>query len=223
MIDGPVTLGEMPVADTRNFSASCAAIEGSPAAVHGNGVAGRMVAECPDLELYVARVFGDSLVCRPEQVAQAISWLLDERVGLITMSFGLRHDREILREWCQEAVDLGICLVGAAPARGQGVYPSLYTGVVRATGDARCAPGEIAWLGSKQADFGGYPGEPGAPFAGASAGCASVAGSLARLAKEHPGLNNAQLLDALASAATYQGPERRGMSPVSPAADRESS
>jgi hypothetical protein len=218
MIDGPVTLETITVADARNFSDGRAVAEDSPAVIHGNGVAARITAECPDLDLYVARVFGDSLVCRPEQVAQGINWLLEQRVGLITMSFGLRHDRGILRECCQAAVDRGICLVGAAPARGQGVYPSLYPGVVRATGDARCAPGEIAWLGSEQADFGGYPGKPGDAFAGASAGCASVAGSIARLATGYPHLDVTRLLDALASAATYRGPEQRGVRPASPVA-----
>jgi hypothetical protein len=209
MIDGPVDLDGIRPANVRDFSGTGDVVQDSPALSHGNGAARVITMECPDIVLYVARVFGISLVCRPEQVAQAMRWLADEQVGLINMSFGLRHDRSVLRECCRQLADRGICLVAAAPAQGEGVYPSLYPGVVRATGDARCAPGEIAWLHSEQADYGGYPGRPDHSFAGASAGCASVTGAIARLANQYPDLDVEELLQTLAKRADYRGREQR--------------
>jgi hypothetical protein len=221
MIDGPVDLPGIPIANTRNFSDTAAISKDSPALQHGNGVANRLWDACPGMELYVARVFGESLACRPQQVAEAIYWLMEQRVAVINMSFGLRHDRQVLRRCCREALECGTCLVAATPAQGQGVYPSLYPGVVRATGDARCSPGEISSLASEQADFGGYPGSPDNRFAGASAGCASVSGAIAQLATEHPDAGVNQLLAALAAGAAYRGPERRRVVPMpSPAEGR---
>lgn len=52
----------------------------------------------------------------------------------------------------------GVLLCASSPARGGPVYPANYPGVIRVTGDARCAPGQWSWLGSRQADFGGYVG-----------------------------------------------------------------
>ena len=210
IIDGPVSLDGIAIAATQDFSGCGGTVQESDALRHGNGVASFISAGCRGIEIYVARVFGESLVCRPEQVAQAIRWLMEREVCLINMSFGLRHDRNILGERCGEAADAGICLVAAAPAQGAGVYPSLYPGVVRATGDARCSPSDISWLATEQADYGGYPGKPGDAFAGASAGCASVSGALARLAGENPDLETPGLLQKLATTALYRGPERRG-------------
>ncbi len=209
IIDGPVNLDGVRLAGIRDFSDSGDVVQDSPALGHGNGVAGVITTECPGIVLYVARVFGTSLVCRPEQVAQAMRWLAEEQVGLINMSFGLRQDRSVLRDCCRQFADRGICLVAAAPAQGAGVYPSLYPGVVRATGDARCAPGQVAWLASDQADYGGYPGRPDHAFAGASAGCAAVTGAIARLAIEFPDQGARELLQTLASRADFRGPEQR--------------
>lgn len=161
------------------------------------------------LEICAAQVFDKKLSCSPRQVAEAVHWLIDQEVRLINMSFGLREDRPVLRLACEAAVAAGICLVAASPARGDPVYPAAYPGVVRATGDARCQEGEIAWLDSAQADFAGYPGNPQSVFVGASAGCAAVCVALAELAVKHPPINAAELSRKLSRVAHYQGPERR--------------
>jgi hypothetical protein len=49
-------------------------------------------------------------------------------------------------------------------------------------------------LDSEQADFGGHPGAPGDPFAGASAGCAAVTAALAALALRQGDLRIPELL-----------------------------
>ena len=210
LVDGPVSLPDVAIAGYRDFSGAGDSSTTSPALGHGNGVARSIGAPLPGMDLYVARVFGDRLVCRPEQISAAIGWLLEQQVQLINMSFGLRDDRSVLRDCCHEAVDRGVCLVAAAPAQGEGVFPARYPGVVSATGDARCQPGEISWLNSRQADFGGYPGQAGEGFAGASAGCASVTGALAQVALAMPELGAAGWLRQLGEGADYHGPEQCG-------------
>jgi hypothetical protein len=176
---------------------------------HGSRV-GAIVAATPRVVLFDARVFFDTLLTSAAQAAAAIDWLLECRVRLINLSFGLREDRAVLREACARAVDGGVLLVAASPARGAAVFPSAYPGVLRATGDARCAPGEISWLDTAQADFGAHPRSADGLLAGASAGCAGVSAALAALLASAPSQDNPALLAALRGQARYTGPERRG-------------
>ena len=125
------------------------------------------------------------------------------------MSFGLREDRPSLRMACERALEQGVILVAAAPARGEPVFPAAYAGVIRATGDARCAPGELSFLNTSQADFGGHVRAGATGVAGASVGCAQVAARAAAFLSAHPGGSAAQLRTWLAEQASYRGPERR--------------
>jgi hypothetical protein len=206
IIDSHISL---PVFTARNFCASGDSGDYSAQHAHGASIADLLNTAIAGLEICAAQVFDQQLSCSAHRVAEAIHWLIEQDVRLINMSFGLRQDRPVLRQACEAAVAAGICLVAASPARGDPVYPAAYPDVVRATGDARCHKGEIAWLDSAQADFGGYPGNPETGLAGASAGCAAVCVALAGLALDNPQMNAAELPRALAGQADYQGPERR--------------
>jgi hypothetical protein len=131
---------------------------------------------------------------------------------LINLSLGLQQDRPVLRQACAEVQAAGVLLCASSPAQGAAVYPASYPGVIRITGDARCAPGQWSWLGSAQADFGGHVGER--DMAGASLGCAAVTGRIAALMQQQPGLDRQQLLAWLQAHASFTGPERRGAGDV---------
>ena len=108
------------------------------------------------------------------------------------------------------ALAAGVLLCASSPAQGGPVYPASYPGVFRLTGDARCAPGQWSWLGTRQADFGGYVGAGGR--AGASLGCAALSGRIAALLRDEPGRDRQQVHDWLRDHAAFIGPERRGPS-----------
>jgi hypothetical protein len=175
---------------------------------HGSRVAA-IIAAAEGIELLDARVFFDSLRTGAAQAAAALDWLREREARLVNLSFGLREDRPALREACARAVAGGMLLVASAPARGAPVYPASYPGVVRATGDARCAPGELSQLATVQADFGGHVRSDDGRLAGASAGCARVCAALARYLVAYPGAGNETALAALRESAAYRGPERR--------------
>jgi hypothetical protein len=79
--------------------------------------------------------------------------------------------------------------------------------VIRGTGDARCAPGEISRLAAST--FGGcVRAADGAPGAGASIGAAHVSQALLRWVPA--GSSPAAAVQALAAHSRYDGPERRG-------------
>lgn len=157
------------------------------------------------IEVISARVFHDKLVCAPSQIADAIQWLIAMKVNVINMSFGLRNDRSVLRESCEQALANNITLIAAAPSQGEPVYPSNYHGIIRATGDARCKPNEVSSLDSSQADFGGYSGKPHCGPAGASIGCASVTAAISQLKVQYPDYEQHAIMQCLRQQSSYQG------------------
>ena len=178
---------------------------------HGAAVIANLTAEAGSSCLCLAQVFGARGQTSALQVAAAIHWLIEQDVALINLSLGLRQDRPLLRQACAAAIEAGILLCASSPAQGEPVFPASYPGVLRVTGDARCAPGQWSWLNSAQADFGAslrtVPGQ-----AGASLACAAFSGQLAAFLQRNPGVSRVALLEYLHQGATFIGAERRGAS-----------
>lgn len=180
---------------------------------HGSAIAEIILERASPADLFMAQVFQQKLVTTPSQVAAAINWLVEEAVQLINMSFGLTNDRDVLRNACHHAIDHGVILVAAAPARGEPVYPANYPGVIRATGDARCSSNEISYLNTDQADFGGHVISTNSNIKGASVGCAYVAAFIASYLLDHQNKNPREIINWLTDQAKYQGPESKGIIP----------
>jgi hypothetical protein len=173
------------------------------------------------VELLLAQVFLSAQPATGAAVAAAIDWAVAEGAGLIHMSLGLEADRTVLAEAVKRAVDQGCLIVASMPARGPPVYPANYQRVIRATGDARCAAGEISCLAPWF--FGGCPhfegqgqgqgqaavgsDNRGGGGRGASVGAAWVTRSILGTGN----LRGAdEVVAALAAGAHYRGPERHG-------------
>lgn len=181
---------------------------------HGSALARIVLAAAPEARLLIARIFHHRMVTQPAVAAAGLDWLVGAGVCLVNMSFGLRHDRAVLAEACARAQARGAILLGAAAARGPAVYPGAYPGVIRVSGDARCAPEDISTLGGAQADFGAHPrpseGFDGAgPAGGASFAVPHVCGLLAALLAERPGSDRAAAWHYLEERAVHHGPERK--------------
>lgn len=174
---------------------------------HGSAVLARLQAQAGQVPLLVAQVFAEQASTSALQVAGALLWLAEQGATLVNLSLGLQQDRPVLRQACAEVQAAGVLLCASSPAQGSAVYPAAYPGVIRITGDARCAPGQWSWLNSAQADFGGYVGERG--MAGASLGCAAVTGRIAALLQQQPDLERDQVVAWLQAHAAFVGPERR--------------
>lgn len=178
---------------------------------HGDAVIGAISSLMPEARLLVAKVFFGRFTTSAAQVAAAIDWLVAEQADVINLSLGLCDHREVLAQACARAQAAGVVLCAASPARGVPVYPAAYPGVLRMTGDARCARDELSWLATAQADFGGHVQPPARARAGAGAsmGCAHLCGHVARLLAAGCERSVAAVAAQLAAAARYRGPERR--------------
>jgi hypothetical protein len=174
---------------------------------HASAVAQAVLACASDARFAVAQVFFDRLVTTAAQAAAALDWLAGEGAAVVNMSFGLAADRAVLREACARAATRGIVLVASAPAQGEPVFPATYPGIIRVTGDARCAAGELSALDGPRADF-GAPVRAGTA-AGASIGAAHVTGEIARYLVAGGDAHLDAVRAHLRSLCRYFGPERR--------------
>ena len=172
---------------------------------HGTAIARIILHHAPHAPFLSAQVFGESQRTTPELVAAGLDWLRQENACIVNMSFGLHPDRAVLRHAVAAAQAAGMILVASVPARGAMVYPGGYAGVIRVSGDARCAPGEISALGADPADYGACPKDADGRLGGASFATAHVTGLLARHLSETDRDQRA-LLDRLAR---FHGRERR--------------
>ena len=175
---------------------------------HGSAVF-KAISSGSTAQMITAKIFADQLRCSPETLIAAIEWMAKQRVAIVNMSFGMAAADDRLAAAVAALQDSGALCIAAAPAQGNPVYPSALPNVIRGTGDARCSPGTLSWLDSEQADFGAYPGQPGAGPAGASIGCAHVTRAAVQLLEETPSMAAADIPKALQNRAQWHGPERR--------------
>ena len=183
---------------------------------HGSRIAELLISGRP-VELLLGQVFTTLGLTSGAAVAAAIDWAVERSVGLIHLSLGLAGDRAVLCTAVQRAIDAGCIIVAATPARGASVYPAAYPGVIRATGDARCAPHELSAL--RPWFFGGCPRLEVASHtaaraddradAYASGGASIGAAWVTHAVLQEPTLTAAAAVAALTARSKYQGPERR--------------
>ena len=200
--------------DTGGAVAACGPIEDSTG--HGTTVA-RVIgsarshqAQNPVPELLIAQVLDEQGRCTAAAVAAAVRWAVAQHARLVHLSLGLAQDRPVLASAVAEAMAQGMILVAAAPARGAISFPAGYSGVIRATGDARCDPGEISCLDASEKLFGAcvtHTSESGQVSRGASIGAAYLTRFIAsRLA---PSGGPGEIAKGLQRLAAHEGRERR--------------
>jgi subtilisin family serine protease len=176
---------------------------------HGTQIAAIIASTERPLEIIAAQIMTQQGRCTPAAVAAGVHWSLARGARLIHLSLGLRHDRSVLARAIGEAVAADALVVASVPARGEATYPAAYPGVIRATGDARCRPGEISSLATSRVDYGGsatHVSNTGCVLRGASVGAAHVSRFI--ISHMSPLLSASGVRERLSRLAAYQGPER---------------
>jgi hypothetical protein len=160
LVDGGVASALSDAVDAAaSFGGACLNTPVADAAglAHGTNVARLVLEGSPSARLLSASVFHGRLDAEVDDVVDAMGWLVSQRVDLINMSLGLRTRSAALERACWRAREAGVLLVAAAPARGGPVFPAASRACIAVSGDARCEPGEVSWLGLEGADFGTHP------------------------------------------------------------------
>lgn len=203
----PNILIEKDFCDGRNRA--CKESTQSPG--HGDTVARLVLDAVPRARLVVANIFDGQVSATVQVVTAALTWMADLNLDLVNLSFGTVTYSEGLEAACRRMSSFGTLLVCSAPARGGRVFPAAFDCCIAVTGDARCMPGEVSWLGTESADFGTHsfvaPGDPGAG-GGASFAAARLTGMAASLIAN--GVPREAVVDTLKANCRFVGPERRG-------------
>lgn len=98
--------------------------------LHGTWCASLLMQTAPSTELYIANVVRPNIAGQdPKHVAAAIAWAIDERVDIISMSFGWESEKPIVDVQLERARKQGILLFAAASNYGDlvpehGIYPA---------------------------------------------------------------------------------------------------
>jgi hypothetical protein len=178
---------------------------------HGTAIA-EIIAQS-HIELLVAQVMHDGATATPAAVAAAIRWSLELGATLVHLSLGVTNDRPALAGVVKISNEYGALVVASTPARGATTFPAAYPGVLRATGDARCAFNEISLLEDRPLTFGAcaaFTTSTGRLMRGASIGAANLARFVALNLSPDAGADADTLAAQLSALAAYRGRERRG-------------
>lgn len=189
--------------------APCRAADQFPG--HGDTVARLILEAVPRARLVVANIFGGQSTASVQVVTAALSWLADLNLDLVNLSFGTPKHSEGLEAACRRISSFGTLLICSSPARGGLVFPAAFDCCIAVTGDARCMPDDVSWLGTDCADFGTHsfitPGDPESG-GGASFAAARLTGIAASLIAN--GVPRESVVETLKANCRFAGPERRG-------------
>lgn len=135
------------VANDSNGHGTAVAGIAAARADNGAGVAGA----CPDCRLVVAKVMGGDGIGYDSDIAQAITWSVNNDADVINLSLGGRADSTILKEAVDYAAKKGV--VAAAGNRGvssreyPAAYPSVISVISTDRGDARASDSNFgSWV-----------------------------------------------------------------------------
>ena len=82
---------------------------------HGSSIVRTILVAAPAARIVNAQVFHDSITAPPAVIAAALGWVVEQGARVVNLSFGLRQDREVLREACEAARAAGAILLAASP------------------------------------------------------------------------------------------------------------
>ena len=112
---------------------------------HGTAVAGILRQGLPAAELFVVRVFDETLNSYPSLVARALLRAAAEGCRIVNLSLGMPPGPggEILEQACRAVQEAGSVLVAAGHPLKPGLLPASLPGVVGVVSAAHLQPGEI--------------------------------------------------------------------------------
>ncbi len=165
---------------------------------HGTAVASLIHAFCPQAVLYSIRIAAqeggrDGQYVQERAMARGIRWCLDQRIGIINVSYSLKGTPEnggLVHEVCQQAHERHAVIVAAHRNGGRvTVYPAAFRGAIGVHCRRDLKPGQISILSEENRDlvaYGGpcylaHMGNSVQHIGGTSIACAQVSAMVGRI------------------------------------------
>jgi hypothetical protein len=179
---------------------------------HADLVASLILESAPAAKLVFCSIFRRESFASVSTVVEALRWLAEFDLDVINLSFGTNVYSKELEDSCLSLSSYGSVLICSSPARGKIVYPAAFDCCIAVSGDARCSPGQISFLGTELADFGTHPFvQIGSPKAGGGASFATA--RFSGLASEliAVGCSRESIREELKSRCAFYGPEHKSV------------
>lgn len=163
---------------------------------HGTAVVAAIQEKAPDCDLYVVKVFDETLSTTVEALARALEWSAERGVRLVNLSLGTANpaNAERLTEAVERARRAGTLVVSAREHAGRAWYPGSLPGALGVERDPDCprealrlsggSGGAIARAAEHPRPIPGVP--PERNLRGVSFAVANATGVLARLLEDRP-------------------------------------
>jgi len=177
---------------------------------HGTAIAGIILEKAVKVELYVAKIFHDSLHAPASFLTASLKWAIEKEVNLIHLSLGMASDDHKAELWdlCHTAHDRRISIVAAARSSTDRIYPSSFETAIGVYWDRDCDRRDLVYHRENVIEFGahGYARPlPGVPrernFSGHSFAAAHVTAMAVEVLQQHPEYTVPDLRQALAGIA----------------------
>lgn len=99
---------------------------------HGTAVASIIKKKAPGTELYIIKIFDQSLIVEQKILIESIRWAIDQNVDIINLSLGTTDAqvKQALSDICKVATKKGIAIVAAEHNSGQESYPAYFSNVI---------------------------------------------------------------------------------------------
>ena len=99
---------------------------------HGTAVASIIKKKAPGTELYIIKIFDQSLIVEQKILVESIRWAIDQNVDIINLSLGTTDAqvKHALLDICKVATKKGIAIVAAEHNSGQESYPAYFPNVI---------------------------------------------------------------------------------------------
>jgi subtilisin family serine protease len=179
---------------------------------HGTACAGIIRSLAPEAELYSVRVLGSRLTGKGVVFAAGLRWAIDHRMQVVNLSLstGRREHFATFHELVDEAYFANVMLVCAVNNVAGPSYPSQYASVFSVAANDASDPSQFDYNPAPPVEFGAPGIDVQVPWLGGSTISATgnsfaaprIAGHVARILGEHPGLTPFQVKTVLLALAS---------------------
>lgn len=112
---------------------------------HGTAVTAAIREKAPDAEIFVVKVFHDSLATNIQSLIHALEWSARNQMHFVNLSLGTDNQQheQVLRDMVERLVEQGIKLVAAHQDAGVRWLPGCIAGVIPVALDWNCPRDEF--------------------------------------------------------------------------------
>ena len=201
--------------ESTNGRLECVETKGVDELGHGTACAWIIRSIAPEAELHSIKILGGQARGTSAELAQGLSWAIDNGMNVVNISAGVRgpRSREILSTEADRALYEGVTVVAAAHNHGLAAYPANLSSVLTVTYDNFKDASNFRYRVKEQVELEAHgvyvetpkPGGGTRSYTGTSFACPHMSGFVAQLLSVYPDLQPFEVRSLLYRLGREQG------------------